>query len=209
MAHVIGDVPADKLLGMQIDFITKLRSGAITITQLDKFLKGQNPFGSCARNFPMFKIIELGTRSESDDLLHDVWRHGCNVNEEAQAVVADESFTMATGITKVEVVKISGADLGFDSSVSREEVCVRATSPEYGLTLCPAEVGPQLRRQYMDQPDWDRLLIAMQPVVLSDAVQYIFAVEQQGPKAMLKAYRDGSNCLWPAETQWVFVSRTE
>lgn len=41
---MIGNVPAPKVLGMLVDLICKLKSGAITISQLARFLKKKNPF---------------------------------------------------------------------------------------------------------------------------------------------------------------------
>lgn len=42
--QVIGSISAEKLLGMQIDFATKLRSGAISIGEVEEFLNRRNPF---------------------------------------------------------------------------------------------------------------------------------------------------------------------
>jgi hypothetical protein len=46
--ELIGSMPAEveELLGMQIDFNTKLRSGALTVEEFKLFLKRQNPFAS-------------------------------------------------------------------------------------------------------------------------------------------------------------------
>jgi len=43
--NMIGSVSAEKLLGMQIDLNTKLRSGALTVDELDSFLNRRSPFG--------------------------------------------------------------------------------------------------------------------------------------------------------------------
>ena len=46
---------------------------------------------------------------------------------------------------------------------------------ELGLELVPAEVGPQLRLQYKDQPIGEMLYIAMEPIAESDSKNtYVF-----------------------------------
>lgn len=42
---MIGSVSAEKMLGMQIDLNTKLRSGALSVGELEEFLNRRNPFG--------------------------------------------------------------------------------------------------------------------------------------------------------------------
>jgi len=52
--------------------------------------------------------------------------------------------------TDVELVLLSAADLGVESESSLADVYKRAR--QVGLELCPAEVGPQLRLDYRNQP---------------------------------------------------------
>jgi hypothetical protein len=62
----------------------------------------------------------------------------------------------------LELVLLSAADLGVESESSLADVYKRAR--QVGLELCPAEVGPQLRLDYRNQPRGEVLHIAMQPV---------------------------------------------
>ncbi|HTB30703.1 MAG TPA: hypothetical protein VK808_01680 [Bacteroidia bacterium] len=77
--------------------------------------------------------------------------------------------------TQVTICILTLRDLGFDTNVTYKQVCQRAL--QMGYHLCPAEVGPALRLQYTNQPNWVPLDIAMQPILAQDGNMYTFAVE--------------------------------
>ncbi|MFZ2167863.1 MAG: hypothetical protein WAV50_03255 [Minisyncoccia bacterium] len=54
------------------------------------------------------------------------------------------------------------ANLGFEKGARYRDICRKAM--ELGLWLCPAEVGPVLRMEYVNQPPRERVRIAMQPI---------------------------------------------
>jgi len=62
----------------------------------------------------------------------------------------------------VELTVVSAAELGVESESSLADFYNRAE--QLGLMLCPAEVAPQLRLDYRDQPFGETLIIAMEPV---------------------------------------------
>ena len=62
----------------------------------------------------------------------------------------------------MELVLLSAADLGVQSESSPADVYKRAR--QAGLELCPAEVGPQLRLDYRNQPLGEALDVAIEPV---------------------------------------------
>ena len=57
-------------------------------------------------------------------------------------------FIVSNTRTQVTLVNISVADLGFKGGASYPDIYKRAQ--ELGLQLAPAEVGPQLRLQYLE-----------------------------------------------------------
>ena len=72
------------------------------------------------------------------------------------------AFPYVTAKTEVELAVVSAAELGVESELPLADVYNRAR--QVGLVLCPAEVGPQLRLDYRQQPLSESLIIAMEPV---------------------------------------------
>jgi hypothetical protein len=79
---------------------------------------------------------------------------------------------------------LSAADLGVESDQSSlAEVYQRAR--EAGLELCPAEVGPQLRSDYRNQPLGEALDIAMEPVATYSGDPTILTLANWGTGLLL------------------------
>jgi hypothetical protein len=79
---------------------------------------------------------------------------------------------------------LSAADLGVESDQSSlAEVYQRAR--EAGLELCPAEVGPQLRLDYRNQPLGEALDIAMEPVATYSGDPTILTLANWGTGLLL------------------------
>jgi hypothetical protein len=92
-------------------------------------------------------------------------------------------------MTDVELAVLSAADLGVESDQSSlAEVYQRAR--QAGLELCPAEVGPQLRLDYRNQPLGEALDIAMEPVATYSGDPTILTLVNWGTGLMLIG-RDG------------------
>ena len=104
---------------------------------------------------------------------------GFRIGTWADDILGKPAFTAAAAESTLDLVVASVAELGFrerrhDSPTSTS----RAKS--FGLELCPAEVGPQLRLQYADQPYGEWLRIAMEPISDSDGNPFIFDVGRDG-----------------------------
>ena len=102
-----------------------------------------------------------------------------------------------------ELVRFKVADLGFPDGATTEEIYARAQ--ELGLHLCPAEVGPHLKRQSSDQ---GRMFIAMEPIIDSHGDQLVFLLGWVGDGLGLGAFNvmPGERC-WSAKYQLVFCAR--
>lgn len=85
-----------------------------------------------------------------------------DVSPEAHNVMYDQAFKLASQKLDIHLVVTTARELGFQEKATRKEIYDRAI--ELGLYLCPAEVGPQLRKQFLNQPFNEWLLIAMEPI---------------------------------------------
>ena len=80
----------------------------------------------------------------------------------AEEVLARPSFTLSATKMRVDLVALSVIELGLQTgNASLAEIYARAK--ELGFRLAAAEVGPQLRLQYSDQPIGESLYVGMEP----------------------------------------------
>jgi hypothetical protein len=86
------------------------------------------------------------------------------IGETADEIMGRPLFYYAQTPTRLRLYRVTGADLGFrgDGAVPLEDVYYRAHELEY--ELCPVEVGPMLRLDYLDQPPGEFLRVAHTPV---------------------------------------------
>lgn len=194
----IGTIPPEKLLGMEIDLLTKLRSGALSIHNFETFLKGQNPFA-----FP--RRLKLGTFETVHQLHLAMEGAKCWVSDDAGYIMAKSEFAIADTEDEVELIIVSGVDLGFTEAVTLKEIYTRATSQEYGYMLCPPEVGPQLRLQYLGQPKNEWLLVGMDPIVLSDDGLHTFGVAHDRDGLWLRGGSGDPDGYYYPGDRWVFM----
>lgn len=148
-------------------------------------------------DFKIWRTIKLGTGLKTND---DFWYALHDKGFHCSADIIFKPFMIATKEAKVDLVKITGTELGFGNDVRQEQIYQRAR--ELGLELCPAEVGPQLRLQYRNQPKKESIIVAMEPIINtdSDGRPYLFMVDGA---TQLNAIR-GNIDFDPTYT-WVFV----
>jgi len=85
---------------------------------------------------------------------------------------------------------VSATELGFEAdTASLADIYARAR--QLGFGLAPAEVGPQLRLQYLGQPIGEFLIIGMEPIKTWEGEPIILAVANGGAGLILIG-QDGS-----------------
>jgi hypothetical protein len=94
-------------------------------------------------------------------------------------------------------------DLGASVEVSLRDIYARAVS--LGFELSPAEVGPALRLQYLDQPHGEFLQIAMNPVAKYTGELIRLSVARAGAGLLLLGGDGDPTATMPGAVRFVFV----
>lgn len=174
---------------------------------LKKFLDGLKPEIKVpvkAELLAVWKTLKLGTGLKTaDDFRSAIKAIGHNIGNWGNDILGKPAFTASAEESEVDLVIRSVAELGFENGATRKQIYDRAL--ELGLQLCPSEVGPQLRLQYLDQPKGEWLLIAMEPIADSDGDLSVFRVGHDVGAQWLCASYGRPGIRWGADSRWVFV----
>lgn len=170
-----------------------------------RFLRGELMVKPVQPELKVFKTIKLGTNGlkTADDFRKAIKDKGMRIGDYADDILGKPAFTVATEETEIDLVVVSVAELGFKNGATREQIYIRAK--ELGLDTCSAEVGPQLRLQYKNQPMSEWLLIAMEPITASVGDLEVFCVYRDGIDFWLYSDFDDPALVWGPDDRWVFV----
>jgi hypothetical protein len=163
----------------------------------------QPPIGS-AHDVATWKTITIGTFANPLELRNELDSKGCSVGSQAAELLARPTFTVSSQKTNVELVDLSPAQLGFTSdTVTLGNVYARAQ--QLGLELAAAEVGPQLRIQYFDQPIGEFLVIGMAPIKTWSGEPTILNVANGGAGLILIGQDGRAEASIPVTSRFIFV----
>jgi hypothetical protein len=127
---------------------------------LKKFLRKE----PCWSVPPKFKTIKLGIFKSVEEIWHATSTAKLRADFGDTMPVLERTL-LHQFETEIELVLITVATLGFMKETRIDEIY--ACAKELGLELVPAEVGPYLQMQYMDQPKDVIVRIAMEPIVIN------------------------------------------
>jgi hypothetical protein len=114
-------------------------------------------------DFPIWKQITLGTHKGINALRDALDAANIRIGESADEILGRPAFRFSKARMVLDLVVLTAVDLGFErGSWPLRDLYWRAM--QFGLELCPGEVGPQLRLEYLNQPVGEFLHIAMHPV---------------------------------------------
>src|SRR5262245_2965250 len=125
------------------------------------------------------------------------------VGDAADEILGRLAFPYVGEKTEVELTVVSAAELGVESESSLEDLYSRAR--QLGLMLCPAEVAPQLRLDYRDQPRGETLIIAMEPVNTYSGEPTILSLVNWGSGLALLGGTGRSDFMVPPYLRFVFA----
>ena len=156
----------------------------------------------------VWKTVALGEFTNSFALRNALDAADCGIGDLAEEALARPEFKLASIKTEVDLVVVSPAELGLTAElVSLRDIYDRAE--KLGLRLAPAEVGPALRLQYLDQPIGEFLHIGMKPIVTWQGDPAIFVVVNGGAGLILIGKNVSTDTQMPATSAFLFVRPRE
>ena len=151
-----------------------------------------------------WKTIMLGAFANSFALRNALDAASCGTGDLAEEALARPAFSLASSKADVDLAVVTAAELGFTAkSVPLRDIYARAE--KLGLNLAPAEVGPALRLQYLDQPIGEFLHVGMKPIVTWQGDPVIFVVVNGGAGLILIGKNVNADAQMPARSAFLFV----
>lgn len=157
---------------------------------------------------PVWRTITVGTFADSLALRNALDKAGCGIRDSAEEVLARPGFTLYATKTDVELIAVSAKQLGFQAdTVPLASIYARAQ--QLGFGLAAAEVAPQLRLQYLDQPSGEFLIVAMEPIKTWEGEPVILSVANGGAGLILIGQDGSADAEIPVMCRFLFVRPRE
>ena len=134
-------------------------------------------------SFEVDLTITLGTNRTGVELLEALLEEKCLVSIWSRQALEHPDFTVMSEEIMVDIVVVSMLELGFAEGELATLDTIYQRAKQMGLEACPVEIAPQLRLQFLNQPDWvtgERLgefFVASEPFILTrEGIPKIFSV---------------------------------
>jgi hypothetical protein len=147
------------------------------------------------------RTIEVGGMSKAE-LLHEFQRHSISMNAYGKRLFKDDSWAPSETSSDLETVELTARQLGFSEGATSAQLFERAA--ELGLNLCPLEVGPFLRLQYLDQPEGLWITIASQKFSPDPDYPNGFYVRRLEDGLWLRGYTASEDYVFDPDDHFVF-----
>jgi hypothetical protein len=157
-----------------------------------------------AVDIPVWKTITIGTFANFFALSNALDAAGCGIGNSAGEILARPIFTLRDTKTNVELLTVSAAELGFQTDTALL-ADIYARAKQLGFGLAAAEVAPQLRLQYFDQPIGEFLIIGMEPITTWKGDPVILNVANGGAGLILIGQDGSADAQIPVASRFVLV----
>jgi hypothetical protein len=155
-----------------------------------------------------WKTITVGSFANSFALRNALDAASCGIGDSAAEILARPSFTLYATKTDVELMAVSVAELGFQTDTA-SLASIYARAQQLGFGLAAAEVAPQLRLQYFDQPIGEFLIIGMEPIKTWNGEPVILTVANGGAGLILIGQDGSGDAEIPVVSRFLFVRSKE
>jgi len=156
----------------------------------------------------VWKRITLGSYSNSLTLRNAMDAIGCHVGGLAAEILARPAFIVSSTRKEVALVTVSAAALGFETDTVTL-VAIYERARRLGLGIAAAEIGPQLRLQYLDQPMGEFLIIGMDPIKTWSGEEVILNVANGGAGLILIGQDGSAGAAISVTSRFVFERPNE
>jgi hypothetical protein len=167
---------------------------------------GQRPF--------RYRTIEIGGWTKSQ-LIEKLQQSFIMMNEYGERLFADDRFTTSEIKYTLPTVELTVSDLGFPDGATTAQIFSKAR--ELGLELCPLELGPYLRMEYLDQTEGysgdflqrhqapsGSITIASEILTEDDDFPKGFYLRKINGVLWLRGYRADNLHVWNPDDHFVF-----
>lgn len=159
----------------------------------------------------IFKTIKIGTHKDAEALRNAIKMAGMKIGDWGNDILGMPAFIVSPKEADIILTRKTIADLGFPNGATYRDICTKAVGQtttidgiEYEVSLCPNEVGPQLRLQYPDQPKGEWLRIAMEAITGSGGCRLLFNVAQDDGDLWLYGDCGRDDNFWYGSIGFVF-----
>lgn len=159
-------------------------------------------------SFPEGKVrksdLEIGGKTK-DELVAELKAKGIKISDYAQDMLDSPDFTSQPNPEQIDLVRLKVRDLGFPDGATTDQIYAKAE--EFGLELCPAEVGPYQRLKDQEQPLGDWYRVAMKQISDRRGNPNVFRMEHNGDGLWLNNDRARPDRRWNADRGFLFRLR--
>jgi hypothetical protein len=164
--------------------------------------RAEGPVAAAHEEAAVWRTVTIGARKGVNAYRAALAAAAVKTGDAADEILGRPRFPYAPEPREVRLTVRSGRELGVTTAEPLASLYARAR--RQGLELCPAEVGPQLRLAYRDQPPGETLHIAMEPVATWDGAPTILALANFGRLLLIGS--DGrSDFMVPRDARFVFA----
>lgn len=189
---------------MPVKVVAALFTVAVMAFASPAFGQASTPAIKTAAELPTWRTVTLGQYRGVDAVRNALDDANIAVGDSADEILGRPAFTFGDTPMTLNLVVLSVAELGFGpQGAALADIHARAV--RIGLELCPAEVGPQLRLQYLNQPVGEFLHVAMKPHRTYRGELVDFTLANGGARLSLLGGQARPEFVIPSTVVFVFV----
>lgn len=149
-------------------------------------------------------MVEIGITTK-EELLRQLKEKNINISDYAKDMLDSRDFTTNKETKATNLVRLTVESLGFPRGATTNEIYRKAE--ELGLELCPAEVGPQYRLKYANQPMNEWVSIGMKQIADRGGTPDVFHLGRHGDGLWLRRDFARPGSRWSPGYEFAFRLR--